>query len=192
MSEQEGETTTSNSDFLSRSESSIYMADLKQVTSNWITRSYHFKKLCRYVFDICDKNKTGAINSTELYAGVLLVHLTLAKYAGPAACYPASRETVEELFKASDDDDSGGIDKEEFETIVVSEKIGFLSVMQSWLWQMRILSNRLAHPKTYRLLLQLQYPHVSWPITRFSSVWFPTLRRESLISFNSLEWMTVS
>lgn len=121
MSEQEGEKTTNES--LTRRDSSVYMADLKQVTSNWITRSYHFKKLCKYVFEICDKGKTGAINSTELYAGVLLVHLTLAKYAGPAACYPASREAVDELFKASDDDDSGGIDQEEFETIVVSENI---------------------------------------------------------------------
>jgi len=54
---------------------------------SWLTRSRGFQHLCKWAFGVCDSNGTGSINKTELYAGFLLVHLTLAKYAGPAACY---------------------------------------------------------------------------------------------------------
>jgi Ca2+-binding EF-hand superfamily protein len=50
------------------------------------------------------------------------VHLNLAKYAGPAACYPATRQVVDQLFLASDDDNSGGIDENEFVNIMVRYK----------------------------------------------------------------------
>lgn len=45
--------------------------------------------------------------------------VTLASFVGPAACYPASRDTVHNLFVASDDDNSNSIDLQEFETIMV-------------------------------------------------------------------------
>lgn len=34
--------------------------------------------------DIANK---GEIDKVELYAGLLMIHLKIAKYAGPAACY---------------------------------------------------------------------------------------------------------
>lgn len=68
---------------------------------------------------MCDRNKSGHLNKTELYAGLILVHLNLAKYAGPAACYPPTRETVDQLFDAADRDKSGGIDGEEFDRIMI-------------------------------------------------------------------------
>jgi hypothetical protein len=43
-----------------------------------------------------------------------LVHLQLAKHAGVAACYPPSREAIYNLFLASDDNQSGSIDENEF------------------------------------------------------------------------------
>mmetsp|Transcript_1332 Transcript_1332/g.2014 ORF Transcript_1332/g.2014 Transcript_1332/m.2014 type:complete len:215 (-) Transcript_1332:905-1549(-) len=92
---------------------------LRKSTSNFVTKSNAFKNLCKKVFKGCDRDNTGSINEDELYTAVLMVHLTLAKYAGPAACYPASRETVHNLFVASDDDNSGGIDLQEFEAIMV-------------------------------------------------------------------------
>ena len=52
-----------------------------------MTRSRAFKKVSDYSFSVCDNDKTGEVAKTELYAGVLLVHLKLAKYAGPAACF---------------------------------------------------------------------------------------------------------
>ena len=96
--------------------------ELKKSTSNFITRTDAFKKLCNHVFKICDSKGSGTINATELYAGVLLVHLNLAKYAGPAACYPAPRPIVDQLFSACDDDNSGKVDGKEFEDIMVSDE----------------------------------------------------------------------
>jgi hypothetical protein len=54
---------------------------------NFLTRLKAFQKLSDMSFDICDPDKTGAVGKSDLYAGVILVHLNLAKYAGPAACY---------------------------------------------------------------------------------------------------------
>jgi hypothetical protein len=54
---------------------------------NFLTRLKAFQKLSDMSFDICDPEKTGAVGKSDLYAGVILVHLNLAKYAGPAACY---------------------------------------------------------------------------------------------------------
>jgi hypothetical protein len=38
-------------------------------------------------FNDCDTSKSGEVDKQELYAGLLLVHLKLAKFAGAAACY---------------------------------------------------------------------------------------------------------
>jgi hypothetical protein len=88
-------------------------------SGSFLTRTKAFKKLTKWAFSVCDSDKTGQLNKSELYAGLLLVHINLAKYAGAAACYPPSREVVEELFEASDDDNSGFIDEEEFTSIAV-------------------------------------------------------------------------
>ena len=55
--------------------------------TNWITRSKWFKNLSKWAFSVCDKDKTGHITKAELYTGVILVHLKIAKYAGAAACF---------------------------------------------------------------------------------------------------------
>jgi hypothetical protein len=88
-------------------------------SASFLTRTKAFKKLTRWAFLVCDSDKTGQLGKSELYNGLLLVHINLAKYAGAAACYPPSREVVENLFEASDDDNSGFIDEEEFTSIVV-------------------------------------------------------------------------
>lgn len=59
----------------------------------------------------------GHIGPTELYAGLLWVHVQLARYLGVAALYPPDRSVVYDLFLISDVDDSGGIDREEFNLI---------------------------------------------------------------------------
>lgn len=87
--------------------------------SSFWTRTKAFKRLTKWAFGVCDRNKSGEINKTELYAGLVLVHLNLAKYVGPAACFPPSRDTVDKLFDASDDNNSGGIDEEEFNQIMI-------------------------------------------------------------------------
>jgi len=55
--------------------------------SNILTRSKPFKTLVDKVFKACDTSKTGDVSKNELYVGLLLIHITLARYAGPAACF---------------------------------------------------------------------------------------------------------
>lgn len=91
----------------------------EETKENFLTRSKAFKSLVKWAFTVCDTDKTGSIHKDELYTGVLLVHLKIAKYAGGAACFPASRETIDKLFDASDVDKSGTIDEDEFQKIMV-------------------------------------------------------------------------
>ena len=44
--------------------------------------------------------------------------VNLAKYAGPAACYPPTRQVSNQLFDAADANKSGTIDKNEFVKIM--------------------------------------------------------------------------
>ena len=88
-------------------------------TGNMLTRSNVFHKLVHWSFQQCDTNCTGHIQKEELYTGILLVHLQLAKYAGVAACYPPSRPTIYKLFDASDHNQSGYIEEMEFTNIMV-------------------------------------------------------------------------
>jgi hypothetical protein len=87
--------------------------------ANFVTRSRAFQKLTKWAFTVCDRDQTGQVGKSELYAGILLVHVQLAKYAGPAACYPPSRRVIDDLFDASDDDQSGYISEDEFSQIMV-------------------------------------------------------------------------
>ena len=62
--------------------------------SNILTRSKAFKTLVNKVFAACDTSKSGDVSKSEMYVGVLSVHLTLARYAGPAACYVSIQYTI--------------------------------------------------------------------------------------------------
>lgn len=83
-----------------------------------LNRSKAFEILVSKAFNIIDIKKNGKIEEVELYAGLLLVHLNLAKYAGPAACYPPSRTVCHNLFIKADVDHSNGIDRNEFQYII--------------------------------------------------------------------------
>ena len=72
-----------------------------------------------------------------------MVYINLAKYTGPAACYPPTREVVDILFDACDDDGSGDICEKEFVAIMV-----ILSSQLTW----RIL--------TYYLFLIILVPYI--------------------------------
>ena len=88
-------------------------------SSNLLTRTNVFHRLVHWSFQQCDTNCTGRIQKEELYTGIVLVHLQLAKYAGVAACYPPSRPTIYKLFDVSDHDQSGYIEEAEFTNIMV-------------------------------------------------------------------------
>jgi hypothetical protein len=86
---------------------------------NILTRTKLFSNLTKWSFEQCDLNHTQHINRDELYTGILLVHLQLAKYAGVAACYPPSRNAINKLFDASDHNQSGYIEEMEFTNIMI-------------------------------------------------------------------------
>jgi hypothetical protein len=70
------------------------------------------------VFASMDSTGHGEVTKDELYSGLLLVHLKLAKFVGAPACYPPEKSTCDTLFDAADHDNSGGIDKDEFSSIM--------------------------------------------------------------------------
>lgn len=55
--------------------------------TNFLTRSKPFQKLVDATFKSMDEDGHGSITKDELYAGVLMIHLKVAKFAGSAACY---------------------------------------------------------------------------------------------------------
>jgi Ca2+-binding EF-hand superfamily protein len=71
-----------------------------------------------WAFQSIDIDQSGMVDKKELYSGLVLIHLKLAAYLGPAACRPATREYVEEIFEALDEDESGELDKEEFGKVI--------------------------------------------------------------------------
>ena len=65
------------------------------------------RRLTTWAFEVCDKDNTGCIDKDDLYVGILLIHLNLAKYVGAAACNPPSQKQMEELFDVIDWQRSG-------------------------------------------------------------------------------------
>ena len=82
------------------------------------TRSKNFKKLTDWAFQTIDADGSGQVDKKELYTGLLMIHLKLATYAGPAACRPATREYCEKIFDEMDVDKSGELDRGEFEEVM--------------------------------------------------------------------------
>lgn len=81
-------------------------------------KSKVFQKLVKWAFNKVDQNNSGAIEPNQLYSGLLLVHLRLATFLGPAACKPATKEYVDEIFILLDKDKNGVLDVEEFSYVV--------------------------------------------------------------------------
>jgi len=91
----------------------------KTIHGSFWTRTRGFKRLCKWAFKTCDTSDSGEVSKGELYTGLLMVYLKIAKYAGPAACYPPTREVVETLFDTCDVDQSGLVNEDEFVMIMV-------------------------------------------------------------------------
>lgn len=86
--------------------------------TSWFCRTKSFQKMCRVAFDAIDSDGSGTMDEKELYAGLLLLHLQLGMYAGPAACRPLSRDQVHTVFLKMDTDQSGTLDVFEFQAIM--------------------------------------------------------------------------
>jgi len=74
-------------------------------------------RLSEWAFSVCDSNHSGKINKAELYGGILLCHIHLARYAGVAACHPPDRAKVDAFFDLADEDGNGLVGRREFEDI---------------------------------------------------------------------------
>ena len=85
-----------------------------------LVESAALKGISEWAFSVCDSEGNGRIQREELYSGILLVHLQLAKYVGVAACRPLNRTQVDELFEmAASHDNAKTIGQREFEDIVM-------------------------------------------------------------------------
>jgi len=86
----------------------------KASQSSWLTRTKTFKRISDWAFDSVDIDGSGCVDEKELYSGLLLIHLNLGVYAGPAACKPVDRDRVHDIFLKKDIDNNGSLDKAEF------------------------------------------------------------------------------
>lgn len=86
---------------------------------SWFCRTEYFQKLCDTAFEMVDADHSGCVDVNELYSGLLLIHLKLGTYAGPAACRPLSRDRCLAVFQKMDVDRSGTLDREEFRNVMV-------------------------------------------------------------------------
>lgn len=86
---------------------------------SWLCQTKFFKDMITSSFDMVDQDGSGSIDEKELYSGLLLIHLKMGTYAGPAACKPISREKCHSVFVKMDSDGSGHLDREEFEAVVM-------------------------------------------------------------------------
>lgn len=64
------------------------------------------------------------VGKQDLYAGILMVHIKLAKLTGVSATFPPAQETVYQLFDECDTTGSGGITREEFDIFLSASSVG--------------------------------------------------------------------
>ena len=86
---------------------------------SWLCKTTFFKNMIDSSFELVDQDNSNDIDEKELYSGLLLIHLKLGTYAGPAACKPISREKCHLVFNKMDIDNSGRLDKDEFENVIM-------------------------------------------------------------------------
>lgn len=58
----------------------------KDLHKSFLCRTKFFKEMIQSSFELVDQDGSGTIDEKELYSGLLLIHLKLGTYAGPAAC----------------------------------------------------------------------------------------------------------
>jgi hypothetical protein len=68
---------------------------------------------------VIDSDHGGTVGPKELNQGVIMMHLSIAKYVGAAAATPPKKHIVMELFKDFDEDGSGGLSPIEYEHLMV-------------------------------------------------------------------------
>mmetsp|Transcript_4304 Transcript_4304/g.9321 ORF Transcript_4304/g.9321 Transcript_4304/m.9321 type:complete len:239 (-) Transcript_4304:506-1222(-) len=95
----------------------------------WLAKHRLFQAVVGKAFDFVDTDGTGDLDKSELYTGMLIVRLKIAKHAGSAACYPPTRAQCDEYFDEADKNNTGTIDRSEFHTILEIVTINVLTQM---------------------------------------------------------------
>mmetsp|Transcript_25030 Transcript_25030/g.28950 ORF Transcript_25030/g.28950 Transcript_25030/m.28950 type:complete len:502 (-) Transcript_25030:250-1755(-) len=90
----------------------------KTKSASWFSGTKMFTNMCNDVFDSIDEDNSNEINEKELYTGLLLLHLQLGLYAGPAACKPLSKKNAYDLFHKLDTNQDGTLDRTEFQNVI--------------------------------------------------------------------------
>eukprot|EP00934_Nitzschia_sp_Nitz4_P008389 Nitzschia sp. Nitz4//scaffold190_size42200//9286//10336//NITZ4_007388-RA/size42200-snap-gene-0.86-mRNA-1//-1//CDS//3329540132//8379//frame0 len=90
-----------------------------EMKKSFLCRTKFFQDMIQSSFDMVDQDGSGTVDEKELYSGLLLIHLKLGIYAGPAACKPISREKCHAVFTKMDADRSGSLDRDEFEAVMM-------------------------------------------------------------------------
>jgi len=111
--------------------------DISTKTS-WLCRTRYFRRMCDWAFVVVDTDQSGTVDEKELYSGLLLIHLKLGTFAGPAACRPLKRERCARVFEKFDNDNSGSLDEQEFREVmmVLFSNVLFRVLVQ---WSMTIM-----------------------------------------------------
>ena len=75
----------------------------KKTRKSWISSNKQFRKMADWAFDVIDTDQSGFVDEKELYSGLLLIHLKLGSFAGPAACKVRNQhaEGAKRLFSRS-------------------------------------------------------------------------------------------
>ena len=76
------------------------------VKKSWLCQRKFFKDMISSSFEMVDQDGSGSIDEKELYSGLLLIHLKMGVYAGPAACKvrPRGRATKAQNGKSHFED----------------------------------------------------------------------------------------
>jgi hypothetical protein len=90
-----------------------------RLKTSWLSRTRWFTKMSNAAFAVVDADESGEVDEKELYSGLLLIHLKLGCYAGPAACRPVDRQRVRAVFQKMDVDHSGTLDRDEFREVMM-------------------------------------------------------------------------
>jgi len=90
-----------------------------QSTVSRLCLSRWFQSMCENAFKLCDEDKSGEVDEKELYQGLLLIHLQLGLYAGPAACRPIGRDRSREVFKMFDVNNDEQLSLFEFKSVMM-------------------------------------------------------------------------
>ena len=60
--------------------------DKALMKKSFLARTAFFQNMAKSAFELVDQDGSGEVDEKELYSGLLVIHLKLGTYAGPAAC----------------------------------------------------------------------------------------------------------